>query len=119
MEMFSPEGIILVLVMSVLSVLFVAVLVGKFFYVAPFRNWYDEMKEAHLPLILGIVGTISVILIWVGSAFGWVTLTMFTTVIALGAWVCLLVIIIIFLGCEIVPFMQKLHNKIIAKRTGK
>lgn len=117
MDILSPTGVKIVSIITVISILFFAVLVGKFFYVSPFKEWYDKMKKDNIPIIVGTVGIVSTVVMWLGLLTEVQGLVLLGFLIAFFAWGAFTVGAII-IGCfEIVPFMQRLHQKIIDKRT--
>lgn len=117
MDILSSTGVKIVSIITVISILFFAVLVGKFFYVSPFKEWYDKMKKENITIIVGTVGIVSTVMMWIGLLTEVEGLVMLGFVIAFFAWGSFTVGAII-IGCfEIVPFMQRVHQKIIDKRT--
>lgn len=117
MDILSPAGVKMVSIVTVYSVLFFGILAGKFFYVSPFRHWYDKMKKDNIAIVVGVVGIVSTVVMWLGLLTEVEGLVMLGLLIAFFAWGAFTVGAII-LGClEIVPFMQRLHQKIIDKRT--
>lgn len=119
MEMFSPAGIKMAYSITVLSILFLIVLVGKFFYISPFRNWYDYLKKEQLPLILCLVGTVACITMWIGVLTGVEFFAVIGGLCGFLVWGAVLLGAVLCVLVSIVPFMQNLHEKIIEKRTRK
>lgn len=117
MDILSPAGVKMVSIVTVISALFFAVLVGKFFYVSPFRNWYDKMKKDNIAIIVGTIGIVSTIVMWLGLLTQIEGLVMLGLLVAFFAWGAFTVGALILGAMEIVPFMQRLHQKIIDKRT--
>ena len=117
MDILSPAGVKMVSIVTVYSVLFFGVLAGKFFYVSPFRNWYDKMKKDNIPIIVGVIGIVSTVVMWLGLLTEVEGLVMLGLLIAFFAWFAFTAGSIILICLGIVPFMQRLHQKIIEKRT--
>ena len=117
MDILSPAGAKMVSIVTVISILFFGVLVGKFFYVSPFKEWYDKMKKDNIAIVIVVVGIVSTLVMWIGLLISNEFLVMIGLLASFFAWGAFIVGAVL-LGClEIVPFMHRLHQKIIDKRT--
>lgn len=118
MDLLTPAGVKMVVLSTVFSFLFMSVLIGKFFYVLPFRKWYDILSKETTPLVLGCIGTASTALLWIGIWLDVEALVLLGAVAATLVWGVLSIGVGIMICIGVVPYMQRLHEKIVAKRTG-
>lgn len=118
MEILSPAGYYAAIFCTIMTVLFIAVLIGKFFYIAPFRYVYDVMVELSALMFMAVAGSLLVIPLWIGiltSIKGLVLVGILSSMPFILLFLSSIVLGFVF---GVVPYMKDLHERIKNKHEG-